>query len=240
MGFLPWNRTNCWPYISSVLVTTDSNCTFSHIFCYPAQGNSYSEGKIRVIVFPQRELFYLFFEIIRVIIRVNSRYCCPYCWLPIEKVTAVTASIVVRYCWISFRILGTEQSKDHHTYRWDSTLKHRWKKILRHLKYSFFSIMLYHFRSISTCLVTKTIDNKNHSPETHGMESIYTIWMMPTLDKASLTIPLFPWRDNHRLELERWKTLGSIFNTKGVRMDEMQARWSVNCWTWIKCYFRML
>ena len=27
----------------------------------------------------QRELFYSFLETIRVIIRLNSRYCCPYC-----------------------------------------------------------------------------------------------------------------------------------------------------------------
>ena len=33
----------------------------------------------------QRELFYSFWETIRVIIHLNSHYCFPYCWLPIKK-----------------------------------------------------------------------------------------------------------------------------------------------------------
>ena len=36
----------------------------------------------------QRELFYSFLETIHVIIHLNSRYCCPHCWLPIGKVPA--------------------------------------------------------------------------------------------------------------------------------------------------------
>ena len=46
----------------------------------------------------QRELFYSFLEKIRVIIRLNSRYCGPYCWLPIEKVpTMVKPWLQVRF-----------------------------------------------------------------------------------------------------------------------------------------------
>ena len=39
----------------------------------------------------QRELFYSFSETIRSIIRLNSPFCCPYCWLLMEKVPPGTS-----------------------------------------------------------------------------------------------------------------------------------------------------
>ena len=62
MGYLSSYVTNGW---NQKLATTSLNC------CY------------------QRELFYSFSETIRSIIHLNSRFCCPYCWLPIEKAPAV-------------------------------------------------------------------------------------------------------------------------------------------------------
>ena len=52
----------------------------------------------RQLLTEQRELFYSFLETIRVIIRLNSRYYCPSCWLPIEKVPA--GKFVVRFGWL--------------------------------------------------------------------------------------------------------------------------------------------
>ena len=37
--------------------------------------------------------FLFVLETMRAIIYINSRYCCPYCSLPIEKVSAVHVSV---------------------------------------------------------------------------------------------------------------------------------------------------
>ena len=48
-------------------------------FCSEPRNQKLQEQIVKEFTTVQRELFYSILETLRVIIRLNSRYCCPYC-----------------------------------------------------------------------------------------------------------------------------------------------------------------
>ena len=64
------------------------------------------------------ELFYLFSETIRSIICLNSRFCCPHCWLPIEKVPAVKVKFFSDSTWQITQQWQTNQTECQKNLAW--------------------------------------------------------------------------------------------------------------------------